>query len=134
LLPTQEAALRWLQLHPEIVVFNADKNLGPCIMEREEYLRYAWKDHLSDANTYQRLSQEEADTLIRSVRSQIATFCEIFTKVTWSDKEYIRRTTESVSNDKATSFMYLLAKIHKEPLKTRAIISYSGLICYGLAV
>ena len=30
--------------------------------------------------------------------------------------------------------MYLLAKIHKEPLKTWAIISYSGSICYGLAV
>ena len=28
----------------------------------------------------------------------------------------------------------ILAKIHKEPLKTRAIISYSGSICYGLAV
>jgi len=63
LLPTQEAALRWLQLHPEIVVFNADKNLGPCIMEREEYLRYTWKDHLSDANTYQRLSQEKKQIL-----------------------------------------------------------------------
>ena len=29
--------------------------------------------------------------------------------------------------------MYLLAKIHKTPLKTRAIISYSGSLCHGLA-
>ena len=29
--------------------------------------------------------------------------------------------------------MYLLAKIHKSPLKTRAIISYSGRVCHGIA-
>ena len=31
------------------------------------------------------------------------------------------------------SFMYLLAKIHKTPLKTRGIISSSGSLCHGIA-
>jgi len=31
------------------------------------------------------------------------------------------------------SYLYLLAKIHKQPLKTRAIISYSSSICHGIA-
>ena len=31
------------------------------------------------------------------------------------------------------SFMYLLAKIHKQPMKTRAIISYAGSLCHGIA-
>ena len=30
------------------------------------------------------------------------------------------------------SYMYLLAKIHKSPLKTRPIISYSGSVCSGI--
>ena len=38
LLPTQEAALQWLLNHPEIIVFSADKNRGPVVMERDKYL------------------------------------------------------------------------------------------------
>jgi len=33
LLPTQEKALEWLLDHPELIVFNTDKNLGPAIIE-----------------------------------------------------------------------------------------------------
>lgn len=38
----------------------------------------------------------------------------------------------NTSEDRGFSFMYLLAKIHKPKLKTRAIISYSGSLLEGL--
>ena len=134
LLASQDAGMRWLLEHPEIIIANTDKNLGPCAMEREEYIRYAWQDHLSDTATYRQLSNEELLARVRNIRISIQYFCDIYKSVDKSDLLYIERYTDAVSNDKASSYMYLMPKIHKTPLKTRAIISYSGSICQGLAL
>ena len=62
LLPNQEAALKWLSSQSDIAVLSADKNLGPVIMERSKYIKLAFKDHLSDASTYRRLTHDEVAT------------------------------------------------------------------------
>ena len=61
LLPNQQATLQWLTEHPEIVVWSADKNLGTCVIERDNYIRLAYRDHLSDSPTY-KLTEKEANT------------------------------------------------------------------------
>ena len=53
LLPNQVNALCCLLNHPEFIVLNCDKNLQPTIMNRNKYLDYVWKGHLSDVNTYE---------------------------------------------------------------------------------
>jgi hypothetical protein len=130
----KDAGMRWLLQHPQVIIANTDKNLGPCSMEREEYKRYAWQDHLSDAVTYRQLSNEELLSRVKSVRISIQYFCDLYKSVDKSDLLFIERYTDAVSNDKASSYMYLMPKIHKTPLKTRAMISYSGSICQGLAL
>jgi hypothetical protein len=52
LLPFQRTALTDLRRSSQHVVFNADKNLGPCIIERNIYIQRALQDHLSDTGTY----------------------------------------------------------------------------------
>ena len=134
LLAPQLCALQWLKSHPEIMVFGADKNLGPCLIERHRYIEYAWRDHLSDTNTYKKMSKEEVTVRIKYIRDQIDSFHTIFQRLASNELDYIDESTNAVSNDSACSWMYLLAKVHKSPLKTRAIISYSGSLCQGLAI
>ena len=134
LLRQQENALTWLTDHPEYIVLHTDKNLGPAIMERQKYLDLAWRDHLSDTNTYQRLSEDTANSHISKIIADIHFFTTRFNKCLRPHEiKYITRLLEQTTITTAYSRMYLLAKIHKTPLKTRAIISYSGSICHGLA-
>jgi hypothetical protein len=59
LLPSQSSALDWLLHHPEIIVCNTDKNLGPAVLEVDAYVTLAIKDHLSDPRTYRSLSPSD---------------------------------------------------------------------------
>jgi hypothetical protein len=131
LLPNQESALQWLLNNNQITVLNADKNLGPVVMDRTQYLRFAYIDHLRDTDTYTRLSPEEATRRMTVTAERIFNFLDLFPELSPTDYFYIERNT--TRNIGKPSFMYLLAKIHKTPLKTRAIISYSGSLCHGIA-
>ena len=130
LLPSQQAALTWLMDHPEIVVCATDKNLGPAVMERGKYLRLAYRDHLSDQNTYKQLTQETATSRLQQVFDDIASFGKRF-RLTEGERTFIERKLDSVVT--ATAFLYLSPKIHKKTLKTRPIISYCGSLCEGIA-
>jgi len=134
LLPLQEQAIRWLLDHPELIVMSTDKNLGPAIIEREEYVRLAYRDHLSDTNTYRQLTSAEATANLSRVASEIEAFTITFQcSVPANDLKYILHRTHATVPGNEASFMYLLAKIHKTPMKTRAIISYAGSTCHGIA-
>ena len=134
LLALQLAGIHWLLQRPDIIITNTDKNLGPCAIERNDYVKFAWLDHLSDTATYRRLSSYDLGVRINSIRTLIDYFCHTYKSLSKNDLQFITRKTNEVTNDKACSYMYLLPKIHKKPLKTRAIISYSGSICQGLAL
>ena len=132
LLPFQDAALQWLLNQPNITILSADKNLGPVAMDTKKYIDYAFKDHLNDTATYRRLSPIEAEAKMQQIRKKIDYFLLSFEKgLCKHSYNFIQRSTHE--NNNCPSFMYLLAKIHKTPLKTRAIISYSGSLCHGLA-
>ena len=132
LLPFQDAALQWLLDQPNITILSADKNLGPVAMDTTKYIDYAFKDHLSDTATYRRLSTNEAEVKLQQIRKNIDYFLLSFEKGLCNHAyNFIQRSTNE--NKDCPSYMYLLAKIHKTPLKTRAIISYSGSLCHGLA-
>ncbi len=137
LLPSQAAALNWLNLHPEITVCDTDKNLGPALMEVSKYITDAYRDHMHDSNTYWWLTKQEVDAKRSDVIRQIDSFLTIhknsLATANFNDgdaNDYIHEHTKD-----GLFYMYLMPKIHKPPpLKTRAIISYSGSVCYGLAV
>ena len=115
-----------------MTILSADKNLGPVAMDTSTYINYAFKDHLNDTATYRRLTPEEAATNMQSTAENINFFLLSFEKgLCKHSYNFIERSTNE--NLQSPSFMYLLAKVHKTPLKTRAIISYSGSLCHGLA-
>ena len=59
LLPYQTHALQLLQQQQDFLICPCDKNLGPAIIERDDYIKIAMKDHLLDGRTYRRLSEAD---------------------------------------------------------------------------
>ena len=51
------------------MVLNADKNLGPVIIEREEYIKNVLAEHLLDENTYENIEEMKALDIIDETRN-----------------------------------------------------------------
>jgi hypothetical protein len=119
-----------LQTSKSHVVINADKNLGPCIIERAQYIQRALQDHLLDTNTYQKLSSTQATRKIDAVKNQLGQFIEYYTrKLDPMDIKFLNRTMDVA--DPYPKF-YITAKIQKKPWKSRTIVSVSGSLLDGL--
>ena len=127
LLPHHRAALRYLQAHPELVIIQCDMNLGPAVIEREEYIKLAYRDHLNDTDTYQFLTPFEAQMKFGQIRMAIQNWINKYAAtVSPQCKHYMK--TKLKDNRDPHSYLYLTAKVHKglNPLKSRPISSCSG--------
>ena len=61
LLSYQTHALQSLQRQQDFLICPCDKNLGPAIIERDDYIKIAMRDHLLDGRTYRRLSEADCN-------------------------------------------------------------------------
>ena len=52
LLTYQTRALQSLQRQPHFLICPCNKSLGPAIIERDDYIKIAMRDHLLDGRTY----------------------------------------------------------------------------------
>jgi hypothetical protein len=55
IVPYQQRILTWLRQHKSGIIENTDKNLGPCVIELEQYVKDAMV-HLDDASSYEILT------------------------------------------------------------------------------
>jgi hypothetical protein len=127
----QQALCNTLRNHPDFVVALADKNMGPCIIERAKYADHALL-HLQDESTYLRLSPEQAQDETKQVQDKIRAFVErAYTTFALAPEEikFIRAHMQ----DKRIARFYLTMKVHKKPLATRPIVSTIGSPLYGLS-
>eukprot|EP00957_Ditylum_brightwellii_P131979 10063303-Ditylum_brightwellii.AAC.1 len=122
----QQHLLRTLKDHPEFVIFLTDKNMGPAIIEQEEYVKRALKDHLSDKKSYKQLTNGKAKVNFRKTRNTVITM-------------FLQEYKEDLSEWEMTFFERLLdiprlrkpafcilAKVHKLPCKIRPVVSSVG--------
>jgi hypothetical protein len=130
MLPFQRRILADLRASKTHVIINADKNLGPCIIERSQYIQRALQDHLLDTTTYKKLSARQATAQIDQVKHKLQQFIEYYgRKLDPADIKFLKRTAEV--KDPFPKF-YITAKIHKKPWKSRTIVSVSGSLLDGL--
>ena len=133
----QQCTLRNLQESEDFIVFPADKNLGPVILERSTYTKRVLHDHLGDGTTYRQLSAIDATEGVNSCARQVEAFITAHTKrnkeggigLTSEDETYLER---SMNVKDRFSYFYITAKIHKTPWKTRPIVSAAGSILHSL--
>ena len=131
LLKHQRCTLQHFQTDRTHIIFPSDKNLGPCIVERTTYINRVLHDHLLDPNTYQRLTEPEAADHIESIKYQVRTF--LFTHHAAIKKTHHEFLRQSLKTKDPYSYFYVTAKVHKNPWKTRPIVSTCGSILDGLA-
>ena len=130
--PVQRYTLNILKKSSKHVVIPADKNLGPVIIERDQYI-LSVLSLLRDQRTYQQLTKEEACSAINDLHKSLRTFLWTHLDNFGIDAEEHTYLTRSIdqSTDKLSHF-YIIAKIHKTPWKPRPIVSYCGSLLYGL--
>ena len=124
LLPFQIRLMAWLKRHPHWVVANTDKNLGPCIIELERYIRDALA-HFQDAECYEFLTKEEADMEAQKLANQIFSWTVAGRNaraLSDMDVKYIRSHTGQNLSD-PHGYFYLMYKVHKKVLGTRPVCS-----------
>lgn len=126
-------ALAYLRAQTDYVVVHCDKNLGPALIERDSYIHYAVTDHLSDTTTYERLNVDEVTFRHIDNISAFQAWLQMYRDFLVEDEvKYLRDSVAKVRDP--FPYFYLLMKIHKKPLKTRPIVSYSGSFFYSLGV
>ena len=140
LLPHQHRALRVLQQQQTFLIIPCDKNLGPAIIERHDYLKIAMRDHLSDTTTYKSLSTSEIDRYSSEINKNILDWSKTYNKkLTKMECAFIRE--ELKSNQSPFARFYLTLKAQKlkpgqtvDQLKSRPIVSCPGCLLHGHGV
>lgn len=132
LLPHQRRALTFLQTTDDFVVAHCDKNLGPAVIEKAEYVQMAFRDHLNDTATYRPVKTEnisaEYNRLVSTVDAWIKKHYKVLSK---ADRKYLKKHRQLCKPNAFPAF-YLTMKVHKKPLKSRPIVSCSGSLLEGL--
>ena len=128
----QAAALQELRNNDDLIVFSTDKNLGPAIIERDEYVRRVLTDHLLHKETYRRLTEQEARGRLKAIQKIVENFIGRNLPPKDPNGTFIQRSMEKSLQNEPFSQFYITAKVHKEPWATRPIVAYSGSILHGL--
>ena len=133
LLPHQRHALDYLRSQTSLLVVQCDKNLGPAVIEREEYIKLVIRDHLSDTTTYQRLSHHEAAVETKRLQHLLTEWIKKH-KSTLTKYEHRFLRHHLATNKEPFATFYATMKVHKHPLKTRPIVSCSGSLLAAIGV
>lgn len=133
LLPHQEYILDQLKQRHDLLVVQCDKNLGPALITRKQYIALAFRDHLSDSDTYHYVAPSYRIFHINRIKILIQQFIDYFGKVLNSkERKFLRRSLQN--NNTPLAVFYTTMKIHKTPMKTRPIVSCSGSLLYPLGL
>ena len=140
LLSYQTRALQSLQKQQDFLICSCDKNLGPAIIERDDYIKITMRDHLLDGRTYRRLSEADCNNhkqrLIQEIKSWLKQYNKTLTKM---ERAFLKQGLDQ--NKRAFAGFYLTLKAHKlKPgqnithLKSRPIVSCPGSLLHPLGI
>jgi hypothetical protein len=133
LLRHQRFALESLRLQKDFLIVACDKNLGPSIIERDEYIKLAFRDHFSKPDTYQYLPTAEVATQRTRIQALLDFWISKYHRILTKEERKFLKRHSSLCTDPFPYF-YLTMKVHKTPLKTRPIVSCSGSLLFALGI
>jgi len=119
----QYKSLRQLKNNPDFIILNTDKNLGPAIMNRHDYITRVLKEHLL-TNAYQPLLKNHALIKMKQNKQNVrALLNENKGALSTAEVKYFRR---SFKSHHQVPMFYAMPKVHKTPYTTRPIVSCIG--------
>ena len=128
----QRELLQVLQFRPDIQVVLTDKNLGPAVLTRTQYIDLCL-DHLLDSTTYERCLAPST-ALTKLLKTRVRQFYKTIAKTHITSPDW--STTKIILaglDDKILNRFYGMPKIHKPVLCVRPIVSNSASIMQGLS-
>lgn len=125
--PAQLKRLDEIRNDPRIIVIPTDKNLGPAILDRGDYIDHCLNGHLLNNDNYVRLQEDDARKICYNARASLQRLTiqdkKLFPAESQAFKYFYR--SLKVRGRRRPQF-YIMPKIHKNPLKTRPVISCVG--------
>lgn len=125
----QRKTLTFLKFSEKFRIINSDKNLGPCLITNAAYLEMA-VNHLGQNEVYVKIHRIPMDAIARRTHKLLGRL-QIF----YNNDSYqrtLRIISESFKNP-SYNHIHFLAKVHKDPITFRPIISSINGITTGLS-
>ena len=95
LTPLQKSVLQQLRCNDKIVIKPTDKNLGPAVMDKNDYIQQVLKEHLLTKD-YQQLSQNKALHKLNSLKDSLKNIITTHSgSLTDSEKTYFQRSLKT---------------------------------------
>ena len=124
LTPQQYAVLHAIRSDQRFIICLTDKNLGPAIIECNEYIKRVFADHLDDASTYQRLTTAQATDMLEATQTRFKHLLHQHKDLlSPAEQVYFQR---SLQCEHRIPQFYLTLKVHKTPWKTRPVVACVG--------
>ena len=128
-----------LKNNDEMIIIEADKNLGAAIMLREDYIRKGIREHLGNDEVYKRLTksqvhleQKRLDYLFAGFKGKHRPFqpnenpATASTTGELSEADYIYLCRAYRQEAKQLARFRMSAKVHKNPMTMRPIVCCAG--------
>ena len=117
--------LQFLRKNDNYIVIHADKNLGPCILDRTLYINRGCLEHLANETNYQQLSEQQANNKLCYLRYQLGSFYSRFKEdLSKAEIQFLARSLRKYPTKHARFRM--TAKVHKIPWMMRPIVCCAG--------
>ena len=116
----QQAALKELQQSKEFIILPTDKNLGPAILNYDDYVKQVLQEHLL-TDSYEQLTSTLAKNRLQHTRERlIQAFKDHKQSLTDAEVKFF---TRSFKNQHRVPIFYGIPKVHKTPMKLRPVVS-----------
>ena len=134
LLPSQFKLINKYKSDDNIIVLEADKNMGGSTLLRDTYIHHGITEHLGDTNVYRPLTKREATIHQNVLRNKVVSFTRKWRALrvlTKAETIYLQRAVENNPTQFARFRMSL--KVHKTPWKLRPIVCSAGTFINNLS-
>ena len=128
----QQNILHYFNNHPECVILQADKNSGPCVVNREDHISQCIKQHLSNERCYKRISEEVVRAYTNeSMEEFFSCVQQPGLEIEKKDLAYLKQAAETWTG---MANFYCLPKVHKKktPVPLRPVVAAYGAPLFAL--